>query len=442
MAEFKVELPKMGESVAEATITTWLKAVGDSIEEDEPIVEIATDKVDSEVPAPCSGILKEILFNEGDVVAVGSVFAVIISEIENENTAPEIDTSINNEKDQKTIENEQETIENEILQPLENNINIAPEKNFKNSKKFYSPLVKSIAKKEGISIEELDIIVGNGANGRVTKADILAYLKNRKGTANNINQQKVDLNLNNSKKSSLSVSGNDEIIEMGRMRKMIADHMVNSVHTAPHVTSFVEADVTNLVKWRNKIKNSFEEKEGEKLTFTPIFIEAIAKALRDFPLVNSSIDGDNIIVKNDINIGMATALPSGNLIVPVIKNADQLNLVGVAKKVNDLANRAKLGQLKPDEIAGGTYTVSNVGTFGNVMGTPIINQPQSAILALGAIKKKPAVIETESGDLIGIRHLMFLSHSYDHRNIDGALGGQFVRKVADYLENFDVNRTL
>ena len=442
MAEFKVELPKMGESVAEATITTWLKAVGDSIEEDEPIVEIATDKVDSEVPAPCSGILKEILFNEGDVVAVGSVFAVISSEIENENTAPEIDTSINNEKDKKTIENEQETIENEILQPLENNINIAPEKNFKNSEKFYSPLVKSIAEKEGISIDELDIIVGNGANGRVTKADILAYLKNRKGTANNINQQKVDINLNNSKKSSLSVSGNDEIIEMGRMRKMIADHMVNSVHTAPHVTSFVEADVTNLVKWRNKIKNSFEEKEGEKLTFTPIFIEAIAKALRDFPLVNSSIDGDNIIVKNDINIGMATALPSGNLIVPVIKNADQLNLVGVAKKVNDMANRAKLGQLKPDEIAGGTYTVSNVGTFGNVMGTPIINQPQSAILALGAIKKKPAVIETESGDLIGIRHLMFLSHSYDHRNIDGALGGQFVRKVADYLENFDVNRTL
>jgi len=442
MAEFKVELPKMGESVAEATITTWLKAVGDSIEEDEPIVEIATDKVDSEVPAPCSGILKEILFNEGDVVAVGSVFAVISSEIENENTAPELDTSIDNEKDQKIIENEQETIENEILQPLENNVNITSENNYKNSKKFYSPLVKSIAEKEGISIDELDIIVGNGANGRVTKADILAYLKNRKGTANNINQQKVDLNLNNSKKSSLSVSGNDEIIEMGRMRKMIADHMVSSVHTAPHVTSFVEADVTNLVKWRNKMKMSFEEKEGEKLTFTPIFIEAIAKALRDFPLVNSSIDGDNIIVKNDINIGMATALPSGNLIVPVIKNADQLNLVGVAKKVNDLANRAKLGQLKPDEIAGGTYTVSNVGTFGNVMGTPIINQPQSAILALGAIKKKPAVIETESGDLIGIRHLMFLSHSYDHRNIDGALGGQFVRKVADYLENFDVNRTL
>ena len=435
MAEFKVELPKMGESVAEATITTWLKAVGDSIEEDEPIVEIATDKVDSEVPAPCSGILKEILFNEGDIVAVGSVFAIISSETETENTESETDFSRNNEK-------EQEAIEKDILQPLEENVIAASQNKLKNSNKFYSPLVKSIAEKEGISIEELDLIIGNGANGRVTKADILAYLKNRKGTANNINQQKVDLNLNNSKKSSLSVSGNDEIIEMGRMRKMIADHMVNSVHTAPHVTSFVEADVTNLVKWRNKMKMSFEEKEGEKLTFTPIFIEAIAKALRDFPLVNSSIDGDNIIVKNDINIGMATALPSGNLIVPVIKNADQLNLVGVAKKVNDLANRAKLGQLKPDETAGGTYTISNVGTFGNVMGTPIINQPQSAILALGAIKKKPAVIETESGDLIGIRHLMFLSHSYDHRNIDGALGGQFVRKVADYLENFDLNRTL
>tara|TARA_B100001093_G_scaffold92043_1_gene84144 strand:+ start:275 stop:1603 length:1329 start_codon:yes stop_codon:yes gene_type:complete len=442
MAEFKVELPKMGESVAEATITTWLKAVGDFIEEDEPIVEIATDKVDSEVPAPCSGVLKEILFNEGDVVAVGSVFAVINSEIESENTASEIDSSTDNEKEQKTIENEQKSIEQEILQPLEDNVNIISENNYKNSKKFYSPLVKSIAEKEGISIEELDIIVGNGANGRVTKADILAYLKNRRGTPVNINQQKVDLNVNKSKKPSLSVSGNDEIIEMGRMRKMIADHMVSSVHTAPHVTSFVEADVTNLVKWRNKTKKSFEEKEGEKLTFTPIFIEAIAKALRDFPLVNSSIEGENIIVKNDINIGMATALPSGNLIVPVIKNADQLNLVGIAKKVNDLANRAKLGQLKPDEIAGGTYTVSNVGTFGNVMGTPIINQPQSAILALGAIKKKPAVIETESGDLIGIRHLMFLSHSYDHRNIDGALGGKFVRKVADYLENFDVNRTL
>ena len=448
MAEFKVELPKMGESVAEATITTWLKAVGDSIEEDEPIVEIATDKVDSEVPAPCSGILKEILFKEGDVVAVGSVFAVISSEIGSKNTELESVDSENSENEvleivtSKNDKNEDESLVKEILKPLVNNENISLENNFKNSNKFYSPLVKSIAKKERISFEELDTIVGNGANGRVTKADILAYIKNRKGTSNKLNHQKVNLNVDNTEKPTISISGNDEIIEMGRMRKMIADHMVNSVHIAPHVTSFVEADVTNLVIWRNKVKKSFEEKEGEKLTFTPIFIEAIAKALRDFPLVNSSIEGDNIIVKNDINIGMATAMPSGNLIVPVIKNADQLNLVGVAKKVNDLAKRAKSGQLKPDEIAGGTYTVSNVGTFGNVMGTPIINQPQSAILALGAIKKKPAVIETESGDLIGIRHLMFLSHSYDHRNIDGALGGQFVRKVADYLENFDVNRTL
>jgi 2-oxoglutarate dehydrogenase E2 component (dihydrolipoamide succinyltransferase) len=435
MAEFKVELPKMGESVAEATITTWLKAVGDSIEEDEPIVEIATDKVDSEVPAPCSGILKEILFNEGDVVAVGSIFAIISSESESENQVSVIDTKENNEI-------EEINVEKEILQPLENSVTISQESNFKNSKKFYSPLVKSIADKEGISLKELDLIAGSGANERVTKSDILTYLENRKTTSNKTNQQNIIPTSNIPKTSTISLSGKDEIIEMGRMRKMIADHMVNSVHIAPHVTSFVEADVTNLVNWRNKIKKSFEEKEGEKLTFTPIFIEAIAKALRDFPLVNSSIDGDNIIVKNNINIGMATALPSGNLIVPVIKNADQLNLVGIAKTVNDLANRAKLGQLKPDEVAGGTYTVSNVGTFGNVMGTPIINQPQSAILALGAIKKKPAVIETESGDLIGIRHLMFLSHSYDHRNIDGALGGQFVRKVADYLESFDVNRTL
>ena len=436
MAEFKVELPKMGESVAEATITTWLKAVGDSIEEDEPIVEIATDKVDSEVPAPCSGTVKEILFNEGDVVEVGAVFAIIDSEsniVSDEVEKPKTETS-----NDEFSEDGDKTIEKEILQPIENSINNNSEINFKNSSKFYSPLVKSIAKKENISIQELDTIVGSGANQRVTKSDILNYLNNRTDSRNNM-EKEVTKTIH---KQSISINGDDEIIAMDRMRKMIADHMVNSVHTAPHVTSFVEADVTNLVNWRKKVKKSFEEKEGEKLTFTPIFIEVIAKALRDFPEVNSSIDGDNIIIKSNINIGMATALPSGNLIVPVIKNADQLNLVGLAKSVNDLANRAKLGQLKPDEISEGTYTVSNVGTFGNVMGTPIINQPQSAILALGAIKKKPAVIETESGDLIGIRHLMFLSHSYDHRNIDGALGGMFVRKVADYLENFDISRTV
>lgn len=436
MAEFKVELPKMGESVAEATITTWLKAVGDTIEEDEPIVEIATDKVDSEVPAPCSGILKEILFQEGDVVPVGSVFAVISNEVIEE--AKPVEEVINVTEN---LENNSKSVEKEILKPIEENTIKSDEIVFKNSTKFYSPLVKSIAKKESISIEELEKISGTGANERVTKSDMLSFLENRENTPTKIANKAIKQPTTNSKPTT-SVSGNDEIIEMDRMRKMIADHMVNSVHTAPHVTSFVEADVTNLVKWRNKVKKSFEEKEGQKLTFTPIFIEAIAKALRDFPEVNSSIDGDSIIIKSNINIGMATALPSGNLIVPVIKNADQLNLVGLAKNVNDLANRAKNSQLKPDEISGGTYTVSNVGTFGNVMGTPIINQPQSAILALGAIKKKPAVIETESGDLIGIRHLMFLSHSYDHRNIDGALGGRFVRKVADYLENFDIDRTI
>jgi len=432
MAEFKVELPKMGESVAEATITSWLKSVGDSIEEDEPIVEIATDKVDSEVPSPCSGILKEILFNENDIVPVGSVFAIIESELNQESS------EIINAPKEKI----EEEIEVEVLEPLENLSKEKIKNDYSSASKFYSPLVKSIAAKEGIAKSELENINGTGSNSRVTKKDILSYLKSRKDEKTISSPTKQTNTKLDSPKPIYNVSGSDEIIQMDRMRKLIADHMVNSVQTAPHVTSFVEADVTNLVLWRNKIKKQFQEKEGEKLTFTPIFIEAVAKAIRDFPLVNSSIDGDNIIVKNNINIGMATALPSGNLIVPVIQNADQLNLVGLAKKVNDLANRAKLGQLKPDEISSGTYTISNVGTFGNVMGTPIINQPQSAILALGAIQKKPAVIETDSGDLIGIRHKMFLSHSYDHRNIDGALGGQFVRKVADYLESFDINRDI
>tara|TARA_B110001450_G_scaffold20425_1_gene18596 strand:- start:156 stop:1466 length:1311 start_codon:yes stop_codon:yes gene_type:complete len=436
MAEFKVELPKMGESVAEATITNWLKAVGDLIDEDEPIVEIATDKVDSEVPAPCSGILKKVLFNEGDVVAVGTVFAIIDSEVSSDNQEkPPLNPSISN----KEIENK---IEEEILEPLANSNKNEIQNSFNNSNKFYSPLVKSIASKEGISLQELETINGSGSNQRVTKKDILNFVSSVRKSKSNEVINDVNQPITNPPKNVKTISGQDEIIQMDRMRKLIADHMVHSVNTAPHVTSFVEVDVTNLVIWRDKTKKQFLEKEGEKLTFTPIFIEAIAKALRDYPLVNSSIDGDNIIIKSNINIGMATALPSGNLIVPVIKNADQLNLVGLAKTVNDLANRAKLSQLKPDEISGGTYTVTNVGTFGNVMGTPIINQPQSGILALGAIKKKPAVIESESGDLIGIRHMMFLSHSYDHRNIDGALGGQFVRKVADYLENFDINRNL
>ena len=433
MAELKVELPKMGESVAEATITTWLKSVGDKIEEDEPIVEIATDKVDSEVPSPCSGILKEALFSEGDVVQVGSIFAVI-----------ETDQNVGIEIEDDKAELSEMEIENEILKPLEKEVSeqIIVENT---SDRFYSPLVKSIAKKENINQDELDQITGSGANGRVTKKDMLNYLDNKTNQTpiSPIKQEKPKPQTPTVISTTSTVqNGEGEIIEMDRMRKMIADHMVHSVHTAPHVTSFVEADVTNLVLWRNKYKKEFENREGEKLTFTPIFIEAVAKALRDFPMVNSSIDGDKIIVKSNINIGMATALPSGNLIVPVINHADQLNLVGLAKKVNDLALRARNNQLKPDEISGGTYTISNVGTFGNVMGTPIINQPQSAILALGAIRKKPAVIESPTGDMIGIRHMMFLSHSYDHRNVDGALGGQFVRKVADYLENFNVERTL
>ena len=433
MAELKVELPKMGESVAEATITTWLKSVGDKIEEDEPIVEIATDKVDSEVPSPCTGILKEALFNEGDIVQVGSIFAVI-----------ETDQNVGTEIENEEVELSEMEVESEILKPLEKEVSeqILVESS---SDRFYSPLVKSIAKKENIKQDELDQIIGTGANGRVTKKDMLNYIesKSNKTPVSTVNQKQLKPQTPTViSTSTLGQSGEGEIIEMDRMRKMIADHMVHSVHTAPHVTSFVEADVTNLVLWRNKYKKEFENREGEKLTFTPIFIEAVAKALRDFPLVNSSIDGDKIIVKNNINIGMATALPSGNLIVPVINQADQLNLVGLAKKVNDLALRARNNQLKPDEITGGTYTISNVGTFGNVMGTPIINQPQSAILALGAIRKKPAVIESPTGDMIGIRHMMFLSHSYDHRNVDGALGGQFVRKVADYLENFNIDRTL
>jgi len=430
MAELKVELPKMGESVAEATITTWLKSVGDQIEEDEPIVEIATDKVDSEVPSPCSGILKEALFNEGDVVQVGAVFAVIESD-------QNVGTEIVEEKEELS----EMEIESEILKPLEKE-EISDIKLESTSERFYSPLVKSIAKKESISQDELDKISGSGANGRVTKKDMLSYLENKSTKTQPTAAPKSSSPAIIPPSPSPSSSGSDEIIEMDRMRKMIAEHMVHSVHTAPHVTSFVEADVTNLVLWRNKHKKEFEKREGEKLTFTPIFIEAVAKALRDLPMVNSSIDGDKIIVKSNINIGMATALPSGNLIVPVINNADQLNLVGLAKKVNDLALRARNNQLKPDEISGGTYTISNVGTFGNVMGTPIISQPQSAILALGAIRKKPAVIESPTGDMIGIRHMMFLSHSYDHRNIDGALGGQFVRKVADYLENFNLERGL
>ncbi len=445
MAKIELILPKMGESVAEATITSWLKAVGDPIEADEAVLEIATDKVDSEVPAPEDGVLSKILFSEGDVVQVGEVIAVM--ETEGGTAAPEVSAPAEEESIgpvNGSVAAVTETVDSAIQSVSSNG----------SAGKFYSPLVRSIAQKEGISQRELDSMAGSGRDGRVTKKDILAYIPNRtapateaapiapaQGTAQ---PAQVAPSPAPAKKTveapAVSVSGGDEIIEMDRMRKLIADHMVMSKQVSPHVTSYVEADVTNMVEWRNKVKGPFQQREGQKLTFTPIFIEAIAKAIKDFPMINVSVNGTQIIKKKNINIGMATALPSGNLIVPVIKDADMLNMTGLASRVNDLAARARENKLLPDEIQGGTYTVTNVGTFGNVMGTPIINQPQCAILALGAIRKKPAVIETEDGDFIGIRHMMFLSHAYDHRVIDGALGGTFVRRVADYLENFDPNR--
>jgi len=444
MADIEVLLPKMGESVAEATITTWLKSVGDVIEEDEPIVEIATDKVDSEVPSPASGVLKEIRYNEGDVVSVGAVFAVIGAE-GSEVVAPAAAPA---------AEVVEEKVEETLTAPLAaaSSNGAALPKNSEMSK-FYSPLVRSIAEKENVSAAELESIAGSGQDGRVTKKDILAYLDNRGSQPATAPVKTEAPKAPEKAKPSapaaaapahkappVPIGPNDEIVEMDRMRKLIADHMVMSKHVSPHVTSFVEADVTNIVMWRNKNKDAFFKREGEKLTFTPIFIEAVVKALKDFPMVNTMLDGNNIVVKKDINVGMATALPTGNLIVPVIHNADNYNMVGLAKKVNSLAKSARENKLTPDDIQGGTYTVSNVGTFGNVMGTPIINQPQSAILALGAVRKKPAVIETPYGDTIGIRHMMFLSHSYDHRIIDGALGGSFVKRVAEYLEDFDINR--
>jgi len=451
MADVEVLLPKMGESVAEATITTWLKEVGDTIEEDEPIVEIATDKVDSEVPAPTSGVLKQKMFNEGDVVQVGAVFAIIGAEGEET-----IVSSPPASQPKETVEAPTEQVQEELLASIEVSSNgVGVPKNGP-SGRFYSPLVRSIAKTEGISVGELETVTGTGQDGRVTKKDILGYVDTRTGAPAVAAPTKTAAPTPTPKSTTATttqvapihkappvpIGPNDEIVEMDRMRKLIADHMVMSVHVSPHVTSFVEADVTNIVMWRNKMKDEFMKKEGEKLTFTPIFMEAVVKALKDFPKVNAMLDGNNVVIKKDINLGMATALPSGNLIVPVIHNAEQLNLVGLAKKVNGLANNARNNSLQPDQIQGGTYTVTNVGTFGNVMGTPIINQPQSAILALGAIRKKPAVIETPQGDAIAIRHMMFLSHSYDHRIVDGALGGSFVKRVADYLEEFDINREI
>ncbi|WP_121341500.1 dihydrolipoamide acetyltransferase family protein [Flavobacterium sp. 120] len=431
MARFELKLPKMGESVAEATITNWLKQVGDKIEADEAVLEIATDKVDSEVPSEVSGILVEQLFGKDDLVQVGQTIAIIetdsaaVAETVQEVAAPAEVAII-----EKTVEVAKEAV--------------AVPADFSDSEKFLSPLVKNIAKEEGVSVAELASISGTGKEGRVTKNDILDYVKNRTSqpavSAPAAAVQKPVATPVAQKAAPVSVSGGDEIIEMDRMRKLISGYMVASVQTSAHVQSFIEVDVTNIVKWREKNKVTFEKREGEKLTYTPIFMEAVAKALKDFPGMNISVDGDYIIKKKNINLGMAAALPNGNLIVPVIKNADQLNLVGMAKAVNDLGNRAKMGKLKPDDTQGGTYTVTNVGTFGSVFGTPIINQPQVGILALGAIRKMPAVIETPEGDFIGIRQKMFLSHSYDHRVVDGALGGSFVKRVAEYLEAFDVNR--
>ncbi|HEY8784533.1 MAG TPA: dihydrolipoamide acetyltransferase family protein [Mucilaginibacter sp.] len=549
MAKYKLLLPKMGESVAEATIIRWSKNPGDYIKADETVMEIATDKVDSDVPSPVAGKLTEQLYKENDIVQVGSVIAVIETDEPEEIAAPPVAAPVQRpvaeepvtyevhqpaeELNQPSTETNEPVAEepkhepvaetpgpearelNEIKQPifseqrqelaqpvpfvnqLEYENAAKTEDAHKGSSRFYSPLVKNIAAQEGISNTELDQIPGTGAEGRLTKDDLLNYIRNKdqsaaalQGRAAPATEAPAKETFEQSQISGISargqepvtetplaeaqpggeishagqvaqepkpqaqsekpgpaastvpMPGGDEIIEMDRMRRLIADHMVMSKHTSPHVTSFVEADVTNLVLWRDKVKNSFEKREGEKITFTPIFIEAVVRAIKDLPMINIQVNGTQIIKKKDINISMAIALPSGNLIVPVIKRADELSLLGITKAVNDLANRARNNKLKPDDIQGGTFTVTNVGSFGNVMGTPIINQPQAAILAVGVIRKKPAVVETLQGDMIGIRHMMFLSLSYDHRVVDGALGGSFVRRVADYLENWDPGREI
>lgn len=449
MAKFELKLPKMGESVAEATITSWLKDIGDTIEADEAVLEIATDKVDSEVPSEVDGVLIEKLHEADDVVKVGDTIAII--ETEGEETS--------SESSDNTAEQPKEEAKEVAVNEVSKTVTAAQETAApvtSTEGRFYSPLVRNIAKKEGISQSELDAIPGTGKDGRVTKNDMKTYLESRSTTSTVAPEQQAPKKPAQPAKTArtepsesvteqevpIMASGDDEIIEMSRMGKLISKHMIASVQTSAHVQSFIEADVTNIWNWRNKHKKAFKEREGENLTFTPIFMEVVAKALRDFPLMNISVQGDKIIKKKHINLGMAAALGDGNLIVPVIKDADQLNLLGMAKKVNDLALRARENKLKPDEIQDGTYTVTNVGTFGSLMGTPIINQPQVGILALGAIRKVPAVIETPEGDFIGIRYKMFLSHSYDHRVVNGALGGQFVKAVKDYLEAWDMNRDI
>jgi 2-oxoglutarate dehydrogenase E2 component (dihydrolipoamide succinyltransferase) len=451
MAQIEIRLPKMGESVTEATITNWLKNIGDKVEIDEPLVEVATDKVDNELPSEAGGILVKRFFEKDQVAKVGEVIALISTDGDGlASVEPQKDVAVSAEAVKEITENI--VAVQEVVAQTHSNGQLV-----KNgpSGKFYSPLVRSIAEKEGISMDELEQIGGSGQGGRVTKKDMLLYVEKRSSGAKvasapaAVSEQNVPAPatsttslFSNIKEPVVLPNPGDEIIEMDRMRKLIAEHMIMSKHVSPHVTSYVEADVTEIVQWREKIKKDFLKREGENITFTPILIEAIVKAIKDFPMINVSVSGTNIIKRKDINIGMATALPTGNLIVPVIKNADRLNLTGLTKSVNELANNARNNKLKPEDIQGGTFTVTNVGSFGNVMGTPIINQPQVAILALGAIRKVPAVIETPHGDFIGIRHKMFLSHSYDHRVVDGALGGQFVRRVADYLEAFDPNREL
>lgn len=434
MASIEMLMPKMGESIIEGTILTWLKKEGDSIDQDESVLEVATDKVDTEVPATHAGVLKKILAKEGEVVAVGAPIALIETASENGAAPASVKNKVEPAKEAPVATAPAHTAA--IIAHAEP-LNETPSADGR----FYSPLVKSIAKEEGISSAELSTIPGTGKEGRVTKEDMLGYLKSRKNSPSLSQPVKVVSSISEPK-AQISVSATDEIIEMDRMRKMISQRMIESKRISAHVTSFVEADMTNIVLWREKNKLAYKAKYGEGITFTPFFIEAIAKAIRDFPMINISVDGERIIKKKDINIGMAVALPSGNLIVPVIRNVDQLNLIGLSSKVNDLANRARTNKLTADDLTGGTYTVSNVGSFGNIMGTPIIPQPQVAIMAVGAIVKKPAVVETPTGDVIAIRHKMFLSHSYDHRVVDGALGGMFVRRVADYLEEFDLHTSL
>jgi 2-oxoglutarate dehydrogenase E2 component (dihydrolipoamide succinyltransferase) len=434
MASVEMLMPKMGESIIEGTILTWLKKEGDFIEQDESVLEVATDKVDTEVPATHAGVLKKILAKEGDIVAVGATIAIIETAAEKGQVTPAVKKETEAAKEELVAAAPANTAA--ILAQAEPKAELPSQDG-----RFYSPLVKSMAKEEGISAFELSKIPGSGKEGRVTKEDMLAYIKNRSQAQATASPVKSAPSISEPKVQ-VSISASDEILEMDRMRKMIAQRMVDSKRISAHVTSFVEADMTHIVQWREKHKDAYRTKYGEGITFTPFFIEAVAKAIRDFPMINISVDGERIIKKKDINVGIAVALPSGNLIVPVIRNADQLNLVGISKKVNDLANRARTNKLTADDLAGGTYTVSNVGSFGNVMGTPIIPQPQVAIMAVGAIIKKPAVVETPTGDVIAIRHKMFLSHSYDHRVVDGALGGMFVRRVADYLEGFDLNTTL